>query len=36
VIVIGVKVRMAEAFDAVIQLADAAGCAVATMPDAKV
>ncbi|EWM28626.1 pyruvate decarboxylase [Nannochloropsis gaditana] len=35
VIVIGVKVRMAEAFDAVIQLADAAGCAVATMPDAK-
>lgn len=36
VIVIGVKVRMAEAFDAVIQLANAAGCAVATMPDAKV
>lgn len=35
VIVIGVKVRMVEAFDAVIQLADAAGCAVATMPDAK-
>lgn len=35
VIVIGVKVRMAEALDAVIQLANAAGCAVATMPDAK-
>lgn len=35
VIVIGVKVRMSDAFDAVVKLADVAGCAVAVMPDAK-
>lgn len=35
VIVVGVKVRMAEAKEAIVKLADAAGCAVAVMPDAK-
>jgi len=35
VLVIGVKVRMAKAHEAVVRLADALGCVVAVMPDAK-